>query len=93
MTSIGPRGQARPADSVHARAFDEELVILDLQGGEYYALDPIGTMLWQGLASGQTIEEIAADVVREFDVTRERAIADLVALADDLLTRGLLVRQ
>jgi hypothetical protein len=84
-------GSLRPAQSVHARLFDGELVILDLARGEYFALDPIGSRLWAGLETGLTVEDVAREIVAEYSVTVEQAVADLRALADDLVARGLLV--
>lgn len=81
----------RPASSVHARVFDEELVILDLARGEYLALDAIGTRLWRGMEAGLSVDDIAADVAAEYDVTLERATSDLEALAAEFLDRGLFV--
>jgi hypothetical protein len=83
----------RPADSVHTRTFDGELVILDLAHGEYFALDPIGSRLWVALEEGKSIEQVAAEVVQEYDVSPETAAADLAALLDDLVRRGLLVAE
>jgi hypothetical protein len=81
----------RCADAVHARLFDEELIILDLSKGEYFSLDPLGARLWAGLGAGRTVEQIAEEVVTEYDVPLEQAMADLVALGDELVDRGLLV--
>jgi hypothetical protein len=83
----------RPADSVHTRTFDGELVILDLAHGEYFALDPIGSRLWVALEQGKSIEQVAAEIVQEYDVSAETAAADLAALLDDLVRRGLLVAE
>lgn len=85
--------KVRPAPSVHARTFDGEVVLLDLAGGEYYALDAIGAQLWDGLGTGQSVEDVAAWVADAYDVAFERALADLVALADELVRRGLLLRE
>jgi Coenzyme PQQ synthesis protein D (PqqD) len=85
-------GRVRCADAVHARLFDEELVILDLARGEYFALDPVGARVWAGLQSGRTVEEMAQEIVSEYDVSLDGALADLTALGDDLVARGLLVR-
>ncbi len=83
----------RVAESVHTRTFDGELVILDLAHGEYFALDPIGSRLWVALEQGKTIEQVAAEVVQEYDVSPETAATDLTALLDDLVRRGLLVTE
>jgi sulfur transfer complex TusBCD TusB component (DsrH family) len=85
-------GRVRCADAVHARLFDNELVILDLAKGEYFALDDLGARLWSGLEAGRTVEQLAQEIVDEYDVTLDRALTDLVALGDDLVARGLLVR-
>jgi hypothetical protein len=87
------RGRYRAADAVHTRTFDGELVILDLAHGEYFALDPIGSRLWVALEQGRTIEQVAAEVVQEYDVSPETAAADLEALLEDLVRRGLLVAE
>ncbi|MBV9947652.1 MAG: PqqD family protein [Myxococcales bacterium] len=87
------RTRLRPAGAVHARLFDEELVVLDLAQGEYFALDALGARLWLGLEAGRSVEEIARDLVAEYEVGLERLIADLTTLSDELVARGLMTRQ
>ncbi len=87
----GRSDRLRPADSVHARMFAGELVILDMDRGEYFAMDEIGATLWAGFEAGKTLDEIVEDVVAHYDVTRSKALADLTALRDELFERGLLV--
>ena len=91
--SIGPQQRVRAAESVHARAFDDELVLLDLEGGQYFSLDGAGVLVWEGLSAGRSPEEVAADVAREYAVEPARALADLLDLANDMVKRGLLVPQ
>ena len=90
-TAVWSHGRVRIADAVHTRLFDDELVILDLTKGEYFALDQIGARLWIGLEAGRTIEQIAQEVVAEYDVGLERALTDLAVLGDKLVSQGLLV--
>lgn len=91
MASRSHAARLRPAPSVHTRVFDGELVILDMRGGEYLSLDPIGSRLWSALTVGRSIRETAEEIVGEYDVELEQATADLQALADELVDRGLLV--
>jgi hypothetical protein len=77
---------------VHARLFDDELIILDLAKGEYFALDDLGAHLWSGLEAGRTVEQIAHEIVSAYDVTLAQALADLIALGDHLVEQGLMVR-
>ncbi|MGH7297447.1 MAG: PqqD family protein [Polyangiaceae bacterium] len=81
----------RPAPSVHTRSFDGELVILDMARGEYLALDAIGSALWKGVEEGRSLGDVAAQIVAVYDVSLEQATADLKALLDDLIARGLFI--
>ena len=81
----------RPAPSVHTRSFDGELVILDLAGGEYLSLDPIGSRLWKALEDGRKVDDVARQIVSEYDVSLEQATRDLEALVDEFLQKGLFV--
>ncbi len=83
----------RPADSVYVRVFDGELVVLDLSRGEYFALNDVGAALWTGVERGKTLEEIADRVVEDYEVTRDKAMADLSELCNDLYARGLFVER
>ena len=87
----GSRGHLRAAPSVQTRLFDGELVILDMERGEYLALDPIGSRLWAGLQAGKSVDQLVLEVVDEYDVSLEQAKADLEELAEDLIRQGLLV--
>lgn len=90
--SAWKHGRLRCADAVHARLFDEELVILDLAKGEYFSLDQLGARLWSGLEAGRDVKQIAQEIVAEYDVTLDRALADLVALGDEIVAKGLMIR-
>lgn len=87
--SVGQSGRVRPSKGVHVREFDGEMVLLDLERGEYFGLDELGGRVWRGLVEGQTPEQIAARLQPEHDVVMETLLADLVALTDELVRRGL----
>jgi hypothetical protein len=74
---------------VHAREFDGELVILDLEKGLYYGLDPLGTTMWVRMAAGQTVGEVAAEVLGEYDVDARVLLEDLLALGNEWIRLGL----
>lgn len=76
---------------VFARDFDGELVIVDLECGDYFGLDEIGARAWQGLSAGQSLGQIADALVEEYDAERDRVLADLESLVRDLVARKLVV--
>lgn len=78
-----------PRPDVVFRTVGTESILLDLEGGLYYGLDEVGTRVWMLLAdlSG---EDVCRRLVQEFDVTLDQARADVAALIDQLVERGLL---
>jgi hypothetical protein len=75
---------------VHARRFDDELVVLHLGVGEYFSLDPVGSTIWDQLAGGKTAEEAVAILLAEYDVDELTARTDVERLANELVAAGLL---
>jgi hypothetical protein len=60
------------------------LVLLDAKGGEYFALDEVGALIW-GLCDGsRTVGEIACAVSAVYDVDGATAVADLAELLEEL---------
>ena len=80
-------------EGVHARRVGNEVVILDLAGGQYYALDEVGAAIWERLARGETIDEAAEHLEKVFAVARAQLVGDIERLVDELIARDLLVRR
>ena len=66
-----------------------ESVILDMKTGKYFALDDIGTRVWQILRTPCTLKAICEDLMRDYDVSLERSEADVSALLHRLIDLGL----
>jgi hypothetical protein len=82
----------RQASQIHARRFDDEVVILDLGHGEYFSLGAVGATVWETLQNGATVDDAVLRVVAGYDVDEQTARGDVGALVDDLLAAGLLER-
>jgi coenzyme PQQ synthesis protein D (PqqD) len=66
-----------------------ETVLLELSRGVYFGLDEVGTRIWQLLARGDSLDEIVAALVDEYEVSADAAAADLRALVAELEERRL----
>ncbi len=89
---LSPDDHIRPRRDVYAREFDGEIVLLDLAGGTYYGLDPLGSKVWRHTTEGRSIREVALDVLQEYDVDQESVLKDLLTLANDWIEKGLVER-
>ena len=67
-----------------------EVVILDVEKGEYFGLANVGTLIWTMLQAPHRVSEIVDRIVSEYDVRRDTAEEDLQALLADLAARGLI---
>ncbi|MFZ5475952.1 MAG: PqqD family protein [Myxococcota bacterium] len=71
------------------RNLDGEAVLLGGDVAEYYGLDPVGTRVWELVGEHGSVDAVVAAVLREFEVGEAEALADVVALVEDLLRHGL----
>ncbi len=76
---------------VMSRLVGDETVLLDLSSGIYFGVDGVGQRIWESVAEGHSLAETAAVIAAEFVVDEERAQADVVEFANDLVERGLLI--
>jgi hypothetical protein len=89
MPSVDASARAVPARDVHAREFDDALVVLDLPGGSYYELNKVAAHIWGGLIEGQAVGEIAQSLAVAYCVDYDEALNDSIALVNELVRRGL----
>jgi len=66
-----------------------ETVLLDMPSGRYFALNPIGTVIWQWLSTPCHIESLCERLLQEYDVTAERCEAEVTELIRQLAEHGL----
>jgi len=72
---------------------DGETVLLNLDNGFYYTLNRVGSVIWELCASEKTLEEVLAAIYERFDVTKDVAREDLVALVTRLRQEGLILEE
>jgi Coenzyme PQQ synthesis protein D (PqqD) len=73
------------------RELEGEAVIVHLDSGMYYGLDPVGTRLWQLIDAHGQLHPVFDAALEEFDVEPERLQHDLLQLVSELAGRQLVV--
>lgn len=61
-----------------------EAVVLQLDQGVYYGLNPVGARVWQLLQEPRVLSDVVSQLVSEFDVTQEQCLRDVRELVADL---------
>lgn len=70
--------QVRVKDAVVFRDLEGEAVLLNLESGVYFGLDPVGTQIWHLLLEPCTLQKILDALVDEYEVTKGECADDLL---------------
>ena len=77
------------SDDVVSRDLEGEAVILNLESGTYFGLDPVGTRVWSILGEGGSLRRAFDVLLQEYDVTPEKLEGDILRLVKELRAKGL----
>lgn len=77
-------------DEVVAKVLDGEAIMINLAKGIYYSLDGAGGRIWELLEGDRSAQEMAAEIACEFDVSAERAQADVERILRELETENVI---
>ncbi len=72
-----------------SRVLAGEAVVLTPLNSKIYNLNETGSRIWEWLDGEPTVGEIVANVRREFEVSEEQAIRDVVAFLEELAAKGM----
>ncbi len=73
------------------RDVNNELVVLNLQSGEYFTFNNIGRLIWLAVNDGKTVDETVRSILEQYETTEENAITDVKVFISNLLSEGLLI--
>lgn len=74
-----------------ASPVDNALVMLDVEGGHYFSLDPIGADIWERLTEPVQVADLCAQLGQTYDVAATVCHNDVLNLLNDMSTDKLLV--
>ncbi|HEX6975012.1 MAG TPA: PqqD family peptide modification chaperone [Vicinamibacterales bacterium] len=77
-------------DAVVFRELDGEAVLLNLDSGQYFGLNAVGTRIWQLLAEAKRPQPIIDALLAEYEVSHAELESDVLALLGQLADRGLI---
>ena len=80
-------------DDVVFRDLSGEAVLLNLDSGIYFGLNPVGTRAWQLMIEHGRLDRVFERLLREYDVPADTLRDDLLDLFEQLSTHGLVRSQ
>jgi hypothetical protein len=79
---------------VVSRVIADETLVVPIRGGvgdldSIFSFNPLGSDLWTLLEKASSLEEMTSWITEHYDVTQERALADIQDFVDELMGAGL----
>jgi hypothetical protein len=66
-----------------------EAVMMSIEKGAYFGLNPIATRIWDLIEKPQSIAGLIAVITEEYDVSEEQCAADVQEFVADMMARGI----
>lgn len=83
------RSLPSPHPDVASRRLGDEVVLVHLRTNRIFSLSPTGARFWELLSDGRTRPEIEAELLDEYDVSREEVSAEIDSLVTMLESEDL----
>jgi methyltransferase-like protein len=72
---------------------EDEMVLLGMEDGIYYGLNPVGAFIWEQIKEPKTIDEIKDAILEQYDVEKVECETDLMKLLQELTEKGIVIVQ
>ena len=80
------------ASNVRWKGVKEEIVVIHVDSGNYYVLDPVSSFLWGEISRRPlTAIELVDAVLEEYDIVKERIVSDVENFCTYMLKESLIV--
>jgi hypothetical protein len=89
--AIDPSARLTRASSIIATEVDGEMVLMSIEDGKYFGLDPIGSEIWRRLDEPKSADALAAELKEHFDGDPATIEREALVFLDKLAETGLVV--
>ena len=73
-------------ENVLSQGVEDEMVLLDLESGQYFGLNEVGARIWSLFQEGLTGSAVLGALLQEYDVSEEQLSSDIQKFLDHLLS-------
>ena len=79
------------SESIVFTALDDTIVMMDVDEGHYYELDPIATRIWELIDEGATVGAICDALVEQYEVDPQECQQDTMEFLKQAAERRLVL--
>lgn len=82
------------SEEVLSSKIDEEVVLMSIEAGYYFTLDPIGSRIWELLSEkSYTLEGLVEALMEEYEVDEATCRADVQAFIAEMSEKKLILSE
>jgi hypothetical protein len=93
MTAISLDSVVTRAEGFSTAQVQDDLMMLNVDQGAYYSLDPIGAEIWKLLEKTSSVREIVDQLRERYAVGPEQCQADVLAFLEEMQKNGMILVQ
>jgi hypothetical protein len=88
--SISANDVIRQIEDIVASDIDDEKVMMSIEKGCYYGLDPTGSRVWELIEAPIRVSELIDVLLLKYDVDRQTCEVDVLSFLQELYEAGVL---
>lgn len=77
-------------ETVISADLEEAIVMMDIEKGQYYSLNEVGSKIWDMLTEPIQVHAICENLMTDFDVSAEVCQQEVLAYLTELLELGII---
>jgi hypothetical protein len=77
-------------EDIVASDIDDEKVMMSVEKGQYFGLEPVGSRIWEMIEQPVRVSELIDALLGKYDVDRETCEKDVLAFLEELHEAGIL---
>lgn len=77
-------------EDIVASDIDDEKVMMSIEKGQYYSLDPVGSRVWEFIENPIKVSDLIDALLLKYDVDRRTCERDVLAFLDEINEDGIL---
>ena len=79
-------------DKIISREIQGEMVLLNMENGDYFSLNSLGTEIYKYISNGMQNEEIISFLLNKYDVEPDVLKNDIESLVSKMLEKNILIK-
>ena len=91
MADISMDSVLTRAEGFSTAQVQNDLMMLNVEQGAYYSLDPIGAEIWKLLEQPASVQAVVDNLQRRYAVSPEQCQADVLAFLEEMQKNGMIL--